>query len=253
MPPYRIPIVTTLIDAARLCFGNFGVFSLRLAISVAMMAATVVYWRSQATAGPSPMQLLVPLWWAIWFTLFAITCHRLALLGPDGTAVLGHVTWGRREFVFFWRLLILMVGVPIVAATVLLLALGGVVPDLPTRMQDAQFFSRLGLAVFLAAAYFIARWSLVFPAVATDEPIDFAESWARSRGNGWRLAIIVGIIPAAVEIARVMSLRAEPSVVELAINALLGYALLAVQVVALSLAYRDLRRAPVEQTADRAM
>lgn len=235
-------VAHTVVEAFRICFGNIGIFARALAIPIFAMSVTVIFWRGQVTALSAALQLLLALWWAGWFTLFAITCHRLALLGPDGVPPFGHLRMGQRELGFLGRLLALTVAVPILAFVGVYLILATLFPDVRMGVESTGISPWLGWAVFLAVIYFLGRWSLVFPAAAMDQPISFATAWAYSRENGWRLAVLVGFIPAALEIARSLLLRANATAFELVLNVLIGYALLAAEIVALSLAYRTLRR-----------
>ena len=47
----------------------------------------------------------------------------------------------------------------------------------------------------LIAYWFIARVSLMLPAIAIDRKPDLGAAWQASRRNGWRLAIVVGLLP----------------------------------------------------------
>lgn len=51
----------------------------------------------------------------------------------------------------------------------------------------------LGLIPF---GYVIGRLSLLLPAIAVDLQVSLRSVWAQSKGNGWRIALLVGWIPA---------------------------------------------------------
>ena len=43
--------------------------------------------------------------------------------------------------------------------------------------------------------YLFGRWSLVFPSIAVDLSGRIEWSWEQTRGNGWRMLVLVGFLP----------------------------------------------------------
>jgi hypothetical protein len=80
---------------------------------------------------------------------------------------------------------------------------------------------------------------LVFPATAIDRKGGLQWSWDKTRGNGWRMAIVFGLYPWLIGSAIWLLSRDEPTMVEWALTAVLYYVGLAVQVFALSLTYKE--------------
>ena len=46
--------------------------------------------------------------------------------------------------------------------------------------------------------YIFGRWVLVFPAIAIDQEPELGWSWKQTKGNSWRMFILVGFLPLTV-------------------------------------------------------
>lgn len=91
-----------------------------------------------------------------------------------------------------------------------------------------------------AALYLFTRLSLVFPATAIDEKMTLQSSWALTRNNSWRLFVVIAVLPWIISHAVGLLYRGEASGFEIVLLTCLSFALLAVEVAALSLSYREL-------------
>ena len=100
---------------------------------------------------------------------------------------------------------------------------------------------------FMAGAMILAMWpiarlSLLFPALAVDRSFDPIAAWKATRGNGWKLAIVVGALPWALRSIANAMYRDEATWVEFGALLVLTAAFTVIQVVALSLSYWELTR-----------
>lgn len=137
---------------------------------------------------------------AIWllklpvYVLFAVSCHRVIILGRSYLPSASGVYWTMRETVFLgWT-----IGLGLLAATLsLLIAFVRLLlrdwADMPTVTWITD------LTLYLFAAYFLMRFALVLPAAALEHRLSFADSWAATRGNGLVLAFAIGV-PAFMEL-----------------------------------------------------
>ena len=109
--------------------------------------------------------------------------------------------------------------------------------------------------VGLAGALVVSgRLALLFPAAAVDHRMTFGECWTTTRGNGWRLAVIVLLVAVPVWVAA--NLLSAPieyfgqtnslTAILLAglVDQTLGFLGVALGVTALSIAYRAVKVAP---------
>ncbi len=127
------------------------------------------------------MQLLV-------HTLFAVTTHRILLLGTESVPPWGLLGWSRRESLF----LLQVVTVSLCLFPVILVA------SLPT------------VGVFLAVPlgfWIVARLSLVFPAAAVDKPMTVGESWRLSAPHQLPLLFTVAVFPLLLGLPAVLLTR----------------------------------------------
>lgn len=174
---------------------------------------------------------------------FLTAWHRLTLLGPDNArGAIGYAYRGAERrylgmllLVFLFYLVGSLVGGLIIAQLAMAAAGAGAV----------LLAVGLSLALTIALLIVILRWSMVFPAAAVGERLDFAGSRRLTQGNGWRLlAIFVCVaLPFLLSgVALVLMLGLEFAVgsgyvaLELAIL-IAGFYFAAVTVSALSMVY----------------
>jgi hypothetical protein len=103
-----------------------------------------------------------------------------------------------------------------------------------------DWFEYLTLALKLPMLYVFGRLCLIFPATALDLGPNAGWSWTLTRGNGWRLLIIVGGLPFAVGYAISLLYRSDATTVEWLVLTVVGFVLLAVEIAAISISYREL-------------
>lgn len=172
------------------------------------------------------------------FTLFAVTCHRLVLLDSSSVALtwLPPWTWRETRFVFFLFAVWLAATIAMVVALTLIANV-----SLPVFGEpDNTWIDWAGPAAKVPMLYLFARLCLVFPATAVDRKVNLKWSWTRTRKNGWRLVAVVSILPWVISEALGLLYRGDPSAIEVVLLTLLAVILLAVEVAALSLSYREL-------------
>lgn len=86
----------------------------------------------------------------------------------------------------------------------------------------------------------IGRFCLLLPAVATGERFQPGRAWRDSTGNSWRLAVVVGVLPFLLDYLVDLLYRNGATSFEFGMLVVLSSLCTVLQVVALSLAYRDL-------------
>jgi hypothetical protein len=111
---------------------------------------------------------------------------------------------------------------------------GGERPQLPVSLEW------LNAAARVLAFYVVARFSLVFPAIATDRKPDLGAAWLESKRNGWRLAIVVGALPWTLEQLTDLIYRDGATDAEYAVLVVLTVFFTVIEVVALSLSYGEI-------------
>ncbi len=109
-------------------------------------------------------------------TLFAVTTHRIVLLGPESIPKWGALSWSKRETLFALH----MLGLGVV---VIPLAIFGFVPFIGV------------LLVICSAFWVIGRLSLVFPAIAIDQGVSFKYSWNITRNYQLLMVLVVIVFP----------------------------------------------------------
>jgi hypothetical protein len=118
------------------------------------------------------------------YVLFAIACHRIILLGEDELANPWSISWAMRDTRFLGWLIVISI------AVVLVISVPAVLSPFASNEVFGIYVPWLSkVPVYVLAAYFNARISLVLPATAVDHRSSLYTSWDLSSGNGTRLAI----------------------------------------------------------------
>ena len=240
----RLAIDRVLLEAFRLPWTHRGAFARALAFpAIAMLVLYAPYWWFYERLEGS-VQFMVTAADKLLWIVFAVCCHRLVLIGlASGERV--RPRWGHRETVFTgWVILLVGAGWLLALPIVTLLVNVQVVRSRPSDLD-------LLVATWLAygiAGYIWARLSPVFPATAIDAQTSLTRAWADTRGNGLRMMVLVFALPMGLNLLAAAVYRDDATFAEALLVRALMVATLAIEVTALSLAYRQLveMRAPPE-------
>jgi hypothetical protein len=242
------------LDVAKVLFGAFLVpwwnrraFVRALAIPFAALVTLSLAWYFGQEYVPALANWFLYALYVALFALFAITCHRLVLLDPPSVAPSWVPRWSRRETRFFlWLLALGLISTSVILASATVLStLILNLRDLPTGEPRDTWFVWILTAANVPALYLFARLCLVFPATAVDRKVNLQWAWALSANNGWRLFLIVAVLPWIIAQCVKLLYRSDAGAIETVVLTFLGYALMAVEVAALSLSYRELTKREV--------
>jgi hypothetical protein len=174
--------------------------------------------------------------WLLIYAVFAVSCHRIILLGDDSLPNAYGLYWSMRETRFLgWFILVViiytLVSLPLRIATTLL-------PGWFHALQLSWY-----LPIFLTA-YFEGRISMVLPATAVDERSNIFHSWRITRGYGMAIAIALFLVALVMDLIIITTNFVLPDSPRLAkvVSDALGFPLVAVAVGVLSVTYRRLSR-----------
>lgn len=186
-------------------------------------------------------QLAKGMGWAVWaascilWILFAVTCHRLVLLELREADVAVVPGWGLRESLFLVWLVVsgaIILAVVLGALTIVGNTIGLISHDLLEAITNP--------IAKVVGTYLFARMALVLPATAIGVRSTLLKSWRQTRGNGWRMVVIVGVLPWAFDYAVSLVFGDDPGVARALFVSALGTVVLAIEISLLSLAYREL-------------
>ena len=130
------------------------------------------------------------------YTIFAVTIHRLVLLGPGSVPWYGQFPFSKRELKFGLYVFGTWVAFYIVFALCMSL-IGTILADsMEETFKSEGILKVLVFAALLApAVYVFSRVSLGFPAIATDNYVGWKQIWMMSQGNSLRLFVCTMTIP----------------------------------------------------------
>ena len=182
---------------------------------------------------------------ALVYTWFAVRVHRL-ILGV-ANPVQGMVRWKTRETRFFAWLTAGVMFLLIVGAVLVFTLLRAVAVVVHGDDLDDRVIAVVLALALLPAAYLLARFAVLLPAIAIDQKRNIAWAWALTKGNGWRLMLILWGLPTILVSALAVSAFAALSL-EAWFNSLFGSLVLngvfgiatAIEVALLSVAFKTL-------------
>jgi len=169
----------------------------------------------------------------------AVHCHRLVL--APGMLSRGGARWTGTEWKYLsWSVAISLLGTGIMAFTTVVLGGGLAAMARAFGGDHPWWFTPILFGGALLSAYVFARCTMILPAVALGLPSSLTSAWRLSAGNGWRVAVVVGVLPFLLKyLDKQLFSMSESSLINsllLPISALL----VIFEVFALSLAYREL-------------
>jgi hypothetical protein len=140
------------------------------------------------------------------FSFFAVACHRSILIGEHSVSRFGIPGWPHREFRFFlWLIFIYTIATMFMfLASEVAVRLTDFIdsfhgegsPKVSVKLLGGRLdFFPLVLLGLIPFGYIIGRLSLLLPAIAVDVQASLRSAWSQSKGNGWRMALLVGWIP----------------------------------------------------------
>jgi len=230
---YKLPSLNIIAASLYFAWSNKAEFLRAIALPTLVL---VVFWAVGANYSaeiPSYMWLPYQLGYGLGFSFLAVTCHRLILVGDAERYRSFKAKPGYREL----RFLLWVVVIYAVESI-----LEGITWYLAKDVGGGDIGAWVKQIASIPALYVLARLSLAFPAVAIDRNAGLRWSWIRTRGNGWRIFVVVGLFPWLTDMAIWLVWREEASVVEETILSLFTFIGLAIEIIALSFVYKELAK-----------
>jgi hypothetical protein len=243
-PPRNLSIATILLGAFILPWWHRRtLFKALAAPGIALVSIDVVW---QAFGGSLSETGFQAAFWATWIArsllwlLIAVTVHRVILLRIEPDEVPTFPEWGRRETLFLGYV------VAVYAFATASAFVAGIAFFTPIGLVSAELFVEFAFryAAAAIATYVLARLAVVFPATAIDRRITLGDAWSLTRGNAWRMMVIVGALPWSFSYLRYAVYGEDPSMILVVLVTAVATVFLTVEIAALSLAYRELSAEP---------
>ena len=243
----RLPVEKILLGAILLPIREVRSFLRGLAVPGATLVAFyAVCWQAEEAGAHFDPWIRWGLWAFSWmlYMIFCLTCHRLVLLDSERRSTGVFPPFTRREARFAGRMLVAGIIYGLCYYIAMWLAMLVVVNVASEEQATAAQYPLQWIGYF-AGSYVFARLALGFPAIAIDRPIGVGDSWTLGRGNGWRLLLLVGAIPAVIDACTDWIYAKAPNMAAVIVASIVVALFLVFEVATLSLSYRELAR---EQT-----
>jgi len=173
------------------------------------------------------------------FTVFAVTCHRILLLEESSISKYIYFRWTMRETKFLgWTIVTYLCLGAIITVT------GTSVFALVQALDGWVEKSSLQLLPFLPlipGLYVLSRLSVLLPATAIDENHNLSWAWQMTKRNGWRLLLLVGILPFLISFRSIVFSLINYPLLNILLD-VIGYLIFGViEIALLSFSFRFLR------------
>jgi hypothetical protein len=170
-------------------------------------------------------------------SFFVVTCHRLILVDSCDRYQFFKGRPGYRELKFLGWMVAIYLMVAFLQAPFVITASAILGESALTGQGEIAGWVKEMASI--PALYVLARFSLIFPATALDNIVTMRWAWQRTKGNGWRIFLVVGLFPWLIERVTGALLRHGASAVEWALVVIFAYIGLAVGIISLSFTYRE--------------
>lgn len=230
---YKLPSLNIIAASLFFAWSNRAEFLRAIALPTLVL---VVFWAvgtNYSTALQSYMWLPYLLGYGLGFSFLAVTCHRLILVGDADRHRSFKAKPGYREL----RFLLWVVVIYAIESV-----LEGISWYLAKDIGSGDVGAWVKQVASIPALYVLARLSLAFPAVAIDRNAGLRWSWNRTRGNGWRIFVVVGLFPLLTDMTIWLVWREEATVLEETILSIFTFIGLAIEIIALSFVYKELAK-----------
>jgi hypothetical protein len=246
----KLPVITIIKEALLIVWQKrLVLFRALVATAIAMAALDTSMRYGLRGVGPVSLVLLLKLLDMILSgalsTLFAVTCHRIVLLGDTSVPKYGLYSWTSRETKFFGWIVVVSLYTLLIIGPVLLGTLLFFLTDFANGHDDfakghEKDWMPVGAAtiVMVPVFYVVARLAVLFPATAIGERRNTDWAFAITAKNGWRIVgTLFFMAPFSIG---VHSLPIDPGVLSDFLMRLMGSVFMTIGVVALSLSFRFL-------------
>ncbi len=196
-------------------------------VTIGLVTGIDIWDQSEINRG----ELISTFIWIIWFIVIAVTCHRVILLDDAELKDFQVFRFSKREWRFLgWTMVLSLLGMVILTLFANLKSLFYI------DVNNVFFYKYIWM---LPAYYFMSRFSLVLPACALDHSISLRQAWRLTTGNGWRIFVIVVILPIILSLVSDFIFPQTITITNF-LNSIFYPLITIIEISALSLSYRFL-------------
>lgn len=235
---YQIPFLRIIAAAVFFAWSFRGEFLKAISIPTLILVAVWGAWVTFSEELPWGFSWIIAVLYGLSFSFLAVTCHRLVLVSSADIFKPFQAKSGYRELRFLGWLIAIYVIKALVVFIIWKIAQDAGGHVFGAGNDGLTYWVKQLLSI--PGLYVLARLSLALPATALDQRVGLRWSWVWTRGNGWRIFVVVGLFPWLMDMVLDLVSREGATVVEQVALFILAYVGIAIEVVALSLTYREL-------------
>jgi hypothetical protein len=165
------------------------------------------------------------------YFLIVVRLHRIFLMNESEYSLKGSFMWRNNNTSYLLATIAIGIMGTITMIPILIIAI-----PIFGYFED---YSKIFITVILIPiGYILSRFSLVLPSIAINGKIDFRESWNISKGNGWKVFILITLTPVVFNTA--MDFLYYDNIALRPVYPLLGLIVLSLEIIILSNTFKKL-------------
>jgi hypothetical protein len=243
--PVRLPLRRIVFGAFMLSWRHRAELARATGLPILAIIACTLLWNVAGIAQSNSALWTLHFVYSIAISWLAISVHRLVLLDGDEASARLDAPGLKRLGLFVGTIMgatLLYTALTLVIVNFSLLPFSRYVPagETPTPSPVVEWGQWFVYGAAVLAIWPLARLSPMLPAIAVDRAIDPISAWRLTRGNGWKLVLIVGVLPSALKWIVALLTRDGATMAEFGVLLVLTSVFTVIQVAALSLSYWEL-------------
>jgi len=165
------------------------------------------------------------------YIVIVVKLHRIFLLNETEYSFVGSFIWRKNNTSYLLTTIAIGLMVALISAPFVLI----VPPLFGNSEANTKIYSAM---ILIPVGYVASRVSLVLPSIAINDKINFCESWNISKGNGWKVFILITLFPITFNTG--LDLLYSNNIALRTLYSLLGIIILLIEVIILSNTYKKL-------------
>ena len=184
----KLPVFTILIEAVQSVWKNKIILLQKTGVPILILMG-ISYTQAHFLNSSGFTYLVLALVSLIFYTYLAVNSHRVALLGQDSVHGYGLRSFSKRERRF--TLWLISIYVLVFFMTMIITITAAFTSSILGEYGTYVIYA----LVALLSSYFTSRLLIMLPATAVDYDPDVYWAWDASSGNGWRLVMVICVVP----------------------------------------------------------
>lgn len=147
------------------------------------------------------VSILLTIAFVLSLTMAIVGCHRIFLLGDNVVERASLFYWTGNEIKYIGWWILIGICSAFIAIPFMLILMPFIMSSLEGFVDNQSASNAIMSMIYIPIYYVASRWALVLPSSAIDiHGKNLTWSWRLSAGNGWRLTLLISLLPFLTDI-----------------------------------------------------